>query len=525
MRYALLVFIALPFNLIGQQVDWLVAEPVGWELNPAFSSHHLSRSASGDLWSARQDEAALNYSISIFGTIALEHIDPTDGEVLHQCMLGDSVLVDAVTTGDDGTFYVGGRFMNTLNICNGSTLSVIENGPFEHNMFLLAIDVAGNVLWVKNKTLDHPGQDEIQALSVDPTGILWYATSDFFAAEITMVDDEGNDVTSWPIANGKVIGGMDHDPAGGLFVSGATGSGSDLVFGGMSIPVTETYAMFVLRFQQDGTGHWAKLAHDETFQSPMIVCDGAGSAYMAGGLIDETDFDQVHFDGPAWGEMLFLLKLDNAGNILWGLQPEMAPGTFGDIARADNATIALNNNSVLLTGTVRGQMNWNDNVNSNSTATTERTQTIVSISFDGVPQWAITGQPSQSFISSQAIAAGNDGSVHFAAHTNSSYAMAPHVIPPGDQQWVLGRIGGISTSIDDVVERSDVSIWPNPASDQLWMAAPGIMGEAVVLLDAAGRSVLTTNVTGLPQMLDLQGIRAGTYIVQAGTSRTRIVKH
>jgi len=81
---------------------------------------------------------------------------------------------------------------------------------------------------------------------------------------------------------------------------------------------------------------------------------------------------------------------------------------------------------------------------------------------------------------------------------------------------------------------SDLHIWPNPATDEVWIDAHGGSGATyrIVLLDLMGRAVLTADPiadNGHGQLvLQLGSITQGTYVIQLfGNGRSwsrRIVK-
>jgi hypothetical protein len=74
-----------------------------------------------------------------------------------------------------------------------------------------------------------------------------------------------------------------------------------------------------------------------------------------------------------------------------------------------------------------------------------------------------------------------------------------------------------TTSYSDVVSvtvaRSELSAYPNPADDQLWLAGT-VAGEEITLLDGLGRTVGTTSAAEGSTALALFGLPAGRYTIR-----------
>ncbi len=114
MRTPVLSFLLFPLALSAQQADWLESRPMDFAQNPSYGNHVLAQGSGGDLYCMREASGAFIYGQDLFGTIAVDRLDPASGAVLWTCGLLDSVVVDAAAVADDGTVYLGGRFMGSL---------------------------------------------------------------------------------------------------------------------------------------------------------------------------------------------------------------------------------------------------------------------------------------------------------------------------------------------------------------------------------------------------------------------------
>jgi hypothetical protein len=384
--------LALPLLVSAQQPDWLVSWPVNYSMNPGMSRHVLAASDNGNLMSARVLDGTFNYGQDIYGSAAVERLDPSTGQALWSCLLLDSVNIESGAVDASGNVYLAGRSMGDLEVCDGTILA--HTGTWwDVDLFLMKFDPNGIVLWTRNLSTTVPDMTTVPALTIDPNGDLWYATGDFMLARFARIDAQGNDQEVRFIDGAKTIGGMAFDPAGGLYVSGGCNNNA-FAFGGLNpvLPANDFYLMFLARYEPNGIGDWAHFAHDITFQFPHVATDDLGHAYLAGNVFDTTSWGGIPFNGPDWVSSVFLTKVDSTGQFLWGLESDPAGGTItGDLDAASSTCVAVDGDgNPYLTGTLRGSVDWGNGVVSDGITLGQRTQTIVSFDPAGTPLWAST---------------------------------------------------------------------------------------------------------------------------------------
>ncbi len=526
MRSLIVLSILLSIPAVAQQPDWLVSWPVGYTMNPGMPRHVLASSGNGNLMSARLMSAAFNYGQDIMGSCAVERVDPGTGQALWSCTLFDSATVDCGAVDEDGNVYVAGKFMTHLGLCDGSILGHTGMG-WDLDLYLLKFDPTGLVLWSRNISVSDPQASMISAITIDPQGRAWYATSDFTLGRITRIDAQGNYAETRYIDGAKMIGGLDFSPSGAMYVSGAA-QGGGFAFGGTSTQAPYSYNMFVLRFNTAGQSDWVEFAVDVTFQQPSIAVDEDGNAFVAGSMFTNSSWGDLSFHGPNWVYDTFLAKTDSTGQFLWGVESSPVSGPIaGDLAAAARTMVGLDaQGHAYITGTLRGSVDWGNGVVSNGITIGMSTQTIISFDADGTALWAATSIPNAAFTQTMAIGTFDDGSVFFTGHVSGEYVFTPHTTgASGQQSYVLGRIGGLSTGTFEKVEPPALSTWPVPTSDRVIINVPLQRANAAVLVNARGQEVMHLALGVGLNTLDVSPLEAGIYLLRMSNGSTaRIVK-
>jgi hypothetical protein len=515
----------------AQQVDWLTSAPVTFNSNPSMTDQVLT-SAPGYLVGMRQLSGVFVYGQNVYGEAMLERIDPADGSQLWSCVLFDSVSVEAATVSPDGIAYFAGRFMGSLGLCDGSILgSVPGQQIWTENLFLIAIDLNnGLIQWTRNVSIAHPQAFPAASLTIDPQGHLWYGISEWGVGRVIRVDEQGDDVETRLIDGVRLLGTIDFDPWGGLYVSGSADD-SGFAFGGQSYQNygSTGYCMFVLRYKPDGTAGFAKFAEDQTFQNPTVVATSDGHAYLGGDLLDSTTWGgSVHFNGPNWVYDAFLTKLDSTGQFLWGAESAPPGGTItGDMYRAKGPCIAVDaSDNVYLIGTLRGIVDWGSGVVSTGIIG-DQTMSIVAFTPGGAPQWAATSAPTGSFSEARTLTAMAElNTVHFAGHINTDFTFPPQSTNIGGAQAAMvGRLVGISTGVHDVLMEQGLALWPSPATDVLYIELDGTVTQPAALLNSAGQVVRSLMLFPGRNTLDVGALASGLYLLRTADGRSlRVVK-
>ncbi len=520
------VFLFATIPLAAQDLLWLHSEPVGWNLNYQMPNHQVRASSNGLLGGVRGFGPAMNYGQEIFSSLAVEWIDPLTGVPFASCVMSDSVAMESMVVGEDGTIYVAGRFMGAIQFCDGNTIG----GPvgfLDTDLFLTALDgTSFNLQWARNISITHPDGQGIPALEFDANGTLWYGLEEFETLRLISVDALGQDDQEIIINGTRTLGGFGFDAWNNLYVTGSTGDNSGpLQFGGYSATVDDTYMIFVLRMRADGTGHWAHLATAGTFHSPDIAVDPNGNAFVSGDIMSPTAFGNVLFSGPNWVGDVFLTQVDSLGEFLWGHESAPAGGNInGDMRQSRMRSIDCDAaGNVYLTGTARGQTQWGNGVVSDAITIGAYAQTVVAFSNNGTAQWAVTSIPGQ--INAQAVSCDPSGVVYFTGHVSGPYTITPTMVNNGGlQAFVDGRIDGLGTGIDATTS-SSFSAWPIPSNSNLIVRSTEARPIASELFSATGQVVHRQTLVPGINTIELSDLEAGIYLLRSSNGEAvRVVK-
>lgn len=513
-------------EICAQSLDWLNSEPVGWNMNYQMPNHQVRASTNGLVGSVRGFGPAMSFGQDIFSSISVDWVDPLTGIPFANCAMADSVSMESMAVAEDGTIYVAGRFMGSIQFCDGNAVGGTI-GFLDTDLFLAAFDGSSfGLQWARNITMSHPDGQGIPALEFDANGTLWYGLEEFETLRLISVDAQGSDDQEITIIGTRSLGGFGFDPWNNLYVTGSTGlNESPLAFGGLSVPVTETYGLFILRIRADGTGHWAEIGDAGTFHNPDVAVDPSGKAFISSGIISATSFGSMSFNGPNWVYDVFIAQVDSTGEFLWGHESAPSAGPItGDMFQSRMRSIDCDGaGNVYLTGTVRGQTQWGNGVVSDAITIGAYAQTMVAFTNNGTPQWAVTSMPGQ--ITAQAVSCDPAGVVYFTGHVNGPYTMAATTVNMGGlQAFVDGRIDGLGTGVHaESIE--GLSAWPTPTSANLMVRSVGSRSEPVQLSSATGQVVLSKMLTPGINAIDLSSLDAGIYLLRtASGNTTRVVK-
>jgi hypothetical protein len=526
MRTIQLLAACLSFGTLNaQQVDWLIGDPVGYDMNPGMPRHTIA-SAPEHLVSMRTESVSVIFGSAVFGTVMLEALDPATGDTWLSCLLSDQVSVGTAVVDPAGIAYFAGTFMgDALEFCNGPALPGV-GGFFPINYFVMAWNLnTGMPLWARNLTPDFQEIIEMPSLAVDPAGNLWIAAMEFSEAHLLQVDFFGDDVQMRTVTGIRRLGTISFDPWGGLYVSGSCDNGT-LTFAGQGFPVEsdEGYNMFVLRYKPDGTAGFAEFGTDITFSDPMVIATQDGHAYLAGDLhLSGNIWGDLQFNGPNWGSDLFLAKLDSTGQFLWGV--ESAPEDLvvtGDLARAMGACLALDaEDRPILMGTLRGSVDWGNGVVSDGQVISDRSLTVVAFDGDGIALWAATSEPSTWFATAQSVAATAElGAVHFISHVASEFTFGGHTVGADMAHTaVIGRIDAITIGITEQPGMVGLHAWPNPAADVLFVEVEATAVLPAELLNSSGQRVRNVSLMPGGNAVNVGGLAPGLYLLRVVDGR------
>lgn len=490
LRSVLPLLLLITGHAYAQQVEWLTSDPVEYSINPDMPMHLVCSSDADHMYVARSTTLSYLYG-TVYGTSVVEQRDAS-GATTWSFTLGDSVLVQAMASDANGRVILGGRFFNRVQLNGEQELPALFGDLFPET-FLMALDIDGNLLWQRNISPNDPQGTEVQAITFDPQGRAWYATCNFFRADIYRLDNAGNDVETRPILDAKSIGSISFDQQGGLYVSGGAGE-PGITLNGTVYPITTGYSMFVARMGADGAAQWLHTAVDITFQRPRVQADLYGHAYLVGSPFDSLTWGDLHFHGPEWNSTFFLTRLDSTGHFEWGYQPPLGEPFSGQFTLGRDQVLGVDDagNATIL-GVTNGIVDWGNNVVTHAGDITERAVTLLQLDSTGTPQWQLQGS-SPDYDVPQSLSVLPDGICHVAVQVRDTFQLGPFTAEVSSPHVVVARVAPVTTGFAESTVGS-LAIYPSPFSSTFTISNPMGSKARVSIFDANGRMVARENRT------------------------------
>ncbi|MFZ4521056.1 MAG: T9SS type A sorting domain-containing protein [Bacteroidales bacterium] len=185
-----------------------------------------------------------------------------------------SIAIDAVAN-----IYTCGAFQETCDFDPGTGISNLSSNGVE-DVFILKLDSAGNLIWVKG--LGSESYDEAQSIATDPAGNL--LVTGFFSLTV------------------------DFDPGPEVFNLSTPGDVHD-------------YDIYILKLDASGDFTWAKSIFAPNFnEGRSLTVDASGKIYSTGTYQGASDFDPgagTFNLTPTGSEEMYLHILDADGNFVW----------------------------------------------------------------------------------------------------------------------------------------------------------------------------------------------------------------
>lgn len=524
-----LACIIFSFQLSAQHLfEWVETQPVGWDLNPAYTKHLVVTDGMNRSVTARFISNVVNYT-GLFGNYAIEAREFDGGLDLSYPLTG-KVQVQSLAADENGNIYVGGTFMETLYLGIGDSLAHV--GPvgdtLDVNAFLLKIDQNGFLVWARNIEPLQPDLDNIADIRIDSDGNPWYAYNDFFNGHLQRFDaTTGTDVGFTRYIGGiRGISSFDFDPSNNIFVTGAADIGQ-VEMPPLTFELTEQYFIFIAKFDAAGVGQWMKFGHDVTFQQPSLVCDDNGNAFVGGFLMDSLTWGGHHLNAPQWVNDFWLTRVDGDGNFAWAIQAPQPATVSGDVARADGRFLDVDDDGdIYMLSTIRGLNDFGNGVVVDAGMPSESNMAVINFNgATGEAQWAINGG-TKSFNNTHQIAVDENKNVYFTQTLTDTadFGFFHFDIDGWTNHFVLGKITTLEdtmlNAINDDLSTKSFDIYPNPASTNV-SVPKDLQGSSLMITDMTGKQVAFHQAVG--NNVNVSTLANGCYTLQFTADRIRFV--
>ncbi len=535
--YTLLQIIALILvttNSEAQTFEWVKQSPMpNYVLNPVMPKSLVKKTTNQQIIAVYGDSLTQVYSSEVFAQTVIEARDANGGNVVWKRKIGKKVLVEYLATNNLGKIYIGGNFRGTLNISPSDSL---VNTGTSSNSFIICLNANGTVDWKRNITLTNSAITRLEYLNCNRTnGTAYYAYSNFSGnmSYIVQLSATGGDAATQTIGGAPVIGAFDFDANNNMYVTGSLGGPRNLVFGGTTVAVTKSYAMFLLRINAAGQGSWASVGNDITFQKPALAVTDAGDAYWGADLSDSITLGSTSLTRPS-PTSFFVAKVNSAGVYNW---IKHSPYTAIPTTRIDlGQKLALATDAagdLYLTGNLNGAMDWGNGVVSNPTGTyTSQTLVFTKISNAGIAQWTLTGSSSSSILAHSITTNAADGTAYFSATCNGNGSFGNQTTSASAHNFVIGKITLPVATQNTDLNLQPINIFPNPTNgNQLNCSfyAENPKTETLFIIDNLGEIVHSQSINienGFNSILiNIPNLSAAVYTIHiANFAKQRLVK-
>jgi len=450
----------------------------------------------------------------------------------------NSIAVDA-----SGNIYVAGYFES--DTARFGSYILLNTGGTDNtaDMFLAKYDANGNVLWVRNAA--GLGDDKANSVAIDASGNA-YVTGSFTSfyltfgtvmltnADTTSYTDDifiAKYTSSGSVAWAKRAGDLGWEEA----LSVSVDASSNIYIAGnynsptISIGTTtltnidnsgNTDDVFLIKYNTSGNVQWAKSAGGKSYDyANSVVTDATGNIFVGGefsspfitfGTSTLTNNDSV----PGNSYDLFLAKYDASGNPLW------AKSTGGD---GDDAVMSVDVNTAgnaYITGFFNSPgINFGTTVLTNNDTNYYYDIFISKFDAAGNVLWAKSsgGSSDDGAFSIAVDATGNAYVV--GGFYSPTMAFGTTTLTDADnttntEDLFVAKLSATS-GINEFGNSSDISIFPNPASNSITIETP--QKSFIEILNPQGQLIQRINTCGNNLTIDVSAFAKGLYFVKIKT--------
>ncbi len=524
----------------GQLLNW------GWSLSSGEadggdSGKCIATDTSGYLYTAGTFQSD---SIT-FGSYVLHNNGPGDdiyicklttgGQFLWARKAGSTASLDkvaAITTDRHNNVIVTGYFSTSSINFDGT---VVYNSPgFQSDIFVAKYDSNGNILWA----IAYGGtNDEVSnSICADTLGNIyvagWFSSDSLqigttllpsslgMNALVTKLDPAGNFLwTKHASGTGlEAFLGVSCDYAGNVVATGTFGADT-LNVDSITLNNSSTgngYDIFFVKYDSSGNTLWANSFGGSGFDNAASVSiDTAGNIFTCGYFFSPTiSIPGTTINNSGLGDV-FVAKLDGNGNYLW-LKKASGSGNDQVFAGSLNA-----NNEYVVSGWFTSLSLFSGSLVLNRLPI-QGACDVLFLKFDanGNTIGGANAGGSGNCISYGVTSAENGNSyvtgVFFGQYMDvGSNSLVNSFTPGGSADVFVAEITGTYVSLNQMLESSQLQIFPNPVSDQLTIKFSSERKDVEIqVTDIAGNlAIAKHSIDASTQSISFNKLPAGIYLV------------
>jgi len=428
---------------------------------------------------------------------------------------------DIVQTTDGGYIAVGNTRVNGGDVTNHIS---------GDDIWVVRMDEEGNVLW--NNCFGGNSRD--RAYSVEQTADGGFVVAGFAGPGVpgyhngisgTIADmyviklDSGGNL-EWQKAFGGSGDDFAHDiqqtSDGGYILAGGTNSknngdvsGNHIYYDSSEGAYLASIDYWIVKLDSTGNMQWQRCLGGTGEDTANAVRQTSDGGYIIAGRSNSNNGEVTgnHGNYDYW-----VVKLDNTGNLQW---QKSLGGTKSD--QANDIQQTADGGYIIAGGTTSADGDITNNHGSNADD-----YWIVKLNSQGILEWekSLGGSSGDTAFS---IENTNDGGYIVAGKSNSKNGdvTGNHAYPSDftSDFWLVKLTSGGTAGIKDGDFLSDISIYPNPAGNIVYLS---IKAKEITIHDLSGKTVKTEK--GNIDNVDISLIPPGNYIIQGITQNGKKFK-
>jgi hypothetical protein len=488
----------------AQTFNWLRTVNVDYEYNPEMISYNTCANPQGGCYFYGIQEHISFYNRSM-GVLFLKKYSQDGTESWSRTIGGESEITGMVCA-ENGDVYISGHLLDDADFWGEDTLVKTGLGT---DGFIARVSAEGDLAWCVNMTGLPMGEGTVTELALH-SDMLFVAYSNWMNTYVLIYSPDGEYLDSIVQEDVSIISGIDFDQEGNLFATGGC-AGWQATFAGVPYPAPFSYTTYLVKYNSSFEPEWVKYIEDITCTFPQVRVDEEGWVYFSGQLWDETHFDTITANGPAWSYDFFLARLSPDGQYQWVCEcPEVITGdaTIGRMHFLDTD----NEGNALLTGITRGILDWGNGVVSDVTGNYQDL-IIWNYAPDGQVNWIKTAG-GEWYELSHSISAGSDGVAYLAGVISGSVVFDTIIHDSDDflDPFLAKLDPGILSGTSENLFNDEMLVYPNPVREKLFFHSNAVYSH-YMLYNSMGHLVQSGKISGNNPGISIEGLPPGFYLI------------
>jgi len=493
----------------SQNVSLLLTRPVSGSGNPGMVDSHLLEDHQGGFYFLGLKNLKMSYN-NFIGDIYVIRMNAQQQLLFPEQIWKGRARINDAFAFPNGDLLVSGFAYDTLILPGNDTL--LFNFPAQE--FVVRMDKNGQIIYRQK----HEFLEAVTGYS-DNNSLVIKQLFTQIGHRFVRYSPTGLALDSIYVTGSGFINDVDISETGDLFVSGGC-LDPTLTVNGSSISGGPTYNGYMYGVPANGSGLYARYFVDGTCPEVRVEALPGGGAITGGTTMSAGPLGSLQIQGPsAFGMDMVIFKTDNTGTPLWVFETPNSGGQ-NDFAPATGRFFGDNPDYTAVWGNFRGQgITWPGGLQNTNTAYPYSQPLLMGVNAGNVT-WLkqFTGGSS---VYPHDLVNSEDGCVYFSALVMGPVTFDSVVISGGqyDLQWVVLRYCPTTVAVNSVENESDIRVYPNPASDQLYVSTresnDDLKAGDMELTDLNGMILKTQiQITSAGASFDLTDLRSGYYILR-----------